>query len=285
MGTGVGACGDSTRLTEPHDLLTCRRSHETRFGTAAPGASARTAANRSRTCCSGTPRVMNTSRLVRLCVRPSRELDRRVGEVLHDLHQHRAAAARDVEEALHAQKVGAAQRHQGLHGARERVEVERRLLGEDEAQDAIANARPRPRSLSARRPPGSVRQRGSSTPSTAISIGACLLSVRRCAVRSAGASGSARSALVMTIRSARIACLRASADQPSVDIAADRVDRGQHHLDEKLSRRARVGRERLQDRPRIGEPAVSISTRSKSATRRGRDPSPGGAASPAGRSG
>ncbi len=38
-----------------------------------------------------------------------------MGEVLHELHQHRPAAAGDIEEALDPQQVGAAQRHQRLH--------------------------------------------------------------------------------------------------------------------------------------------------------------------------
>ena len=67
----------------------------------------------------------------------------------------------------------------------------------------------------------------------------------------------------MTMRSARIACLRASADHSSVDTTADRVDGREHHLDEALSPRAR-GRSRtsagsVPDRRGL---EVSISTRS-----------------------
>ena len=40
-----------------------------------------------------------------------------MGEVLDDVHHHRAAAAGDVEKALDPKKVGAAQRNQGLHAA------------------------------------------------------------------------------------------------------------------------------------------------------------------------
>ena len=59
----------------------------------------------------------------------------------------------------------------------------------------------------------------------------------------------------MTRRSARIACLRASADQSSVSSAGDRVDHGDHRLDMKLAAERAVGGEGLQDRAGIGEPA------------------------------
>jgi hypothetical protein len=39
---------------------------------------------------------------------PGRELDRRMGEVLDHVHHNRPAAARDVEQAFHAQEVGTA---------------------------------------------------------------------------------------------------------------------------------------------------------------------------------
>src|SRR6185436_13745950 len=54
------------------------------------------------------------------------------------VYHHRAAAARDVEEALHPQEIGAAQRDQGLHAARKGVPRQRRVVGEDEAGDAVA---------------------------------------------------------------------------------------------------------------------------------------------------
>src|SRR5204862_8111788 len=54
------------------------------------------------------------------------------------VHHYRSAAAGDVEQALHAQEIAAAQRNERLHGAREGVPRERRILGENEAQDAIA---------------------------------------------------------------------------------------------------------------------------------------------------
>src|SRR5580704_10980500 len=45
---------------------------------------------------------------VAVAIRPGFELDRRMGQVLNILHHDRAAAAGDVENALHAQQVGAA---------------------------------------------------------------------------------------------------------------------------------------------------------------------------------
>src|SRR5580704_917866 len=50
---------------------------------------------------------------VAVLIRPGFELDRRMGEVLDILHHHRTAAAGDVENAFHAQQVGAAQADQG----------------------------------------------------------------------------------------------------------------------------------------------------------------------------
>ena len=63
---------------------------------------------------------------------------------------------------------------------------------------------------------GSTSARGSSTPLTAVATSACGLSARSCAVSAAVACSPAISPLVTTSRSARIACLRASADQSSV---------------------------------------------------------------------
>src|SRR5262245_13366208 len=71
-------------------------------------------------------------------VRPGCKLDRRMREVLYELHEHRAAAAGDVEQALHAQEVGTAQRQQRLHRARKRVPGEGGLIGKNEAHDAVA---------------------------------------------------------------------------------------------------------------------------------------------------
>ena len=63
------------------------------------------------------------------------------------------------------------------------------------------------------------------------------------------------SVLVITSRSARITCLRASDDQAERVAAGLRVDHRHHRLDmEHLAERA-VGGEGLQDRRRIGEPA------------------------------
>jgi len=45
-----------------------------------------------------------------LARRPRREFDRRVGQDAARLHQHRPAAAFDLEKTLHAEEIGAAQR-------------------------------------------------------------------------------------------------------------------------------------------------------------------------------
>ena len=100
-------------------------------------ASARTAANRSRTPRSAIFRVMNTTRLVAVAIRPAFEFDRRMREVLDVLHHDRPAAAGDIENALHAQQVGAAQRDQRLHGARKCRPFDRLGQFDHEARDAV----------------------------------------------------------------------------------------------------------------------------------------------------
>src|SRR5262249_46387567 len=69
---------------------------------------------------------------------PGRKLDRRMGEVLDHVHHDRSAAARDVEQALHAQEVAPAQGDERLHGAGESIPRQRRVVAEDEAEDAVA---------------------------------------------------------------------------------------------------------------------------------------------------
>ena len=53
---------------------------------------------------------MNTTRLARFSSGQDFKLDRRMGEMLHVLDHDRPAAARDIEQTLDAQQVGAAQR-------------------------------------------------------------------------------------------------------------------------------------------------------------------------------
>ena len=145
---------------------------------AAQVASARTAASRSRTCSCEMSRVMNTSRLARFSIGPCGELDRRMREVLHELHHHRSAAPGDVEEAFDAQEIAAAQRHQCLHGARKGI-PRQRLLSRSKTKLEM----PSLWLASATKPawlaggvlplaPASVRQRGSSEPATASLIAA-----------------------------------------------------------------------------------------------------------------
>ena len=56
---------------------------------------------------------------------PGFQFHRWMGEMLNILHHHRATAAGDVEDALHPQQVGTAQRDQRLHGAGERAPLDR----------------------------------------------------------------------------------------------------------------------------------------------------------------
>ena len=58
---------------------------------------------------------MNTTRLVRFPSGHEFELNRRMGKVLHELHQHRPFASFDVEKTFHPQQVRPTQRHQGVH--------------------------------------------------------------------------------------------------------------------------------------------------------------------------
>ncbi len=102
--------------------------------------------------------------------------------------------------------------------------------------------------------PGSVRQRGSSTPSTAISIGACWLSVRRCAVKARGLVRIGEVGLGDHDAVGEDRLLARLSGPVERRYAAHRVDGREHHLDEELSPERAVGREGLQDRPRIGEP-------------------------------
>src|SRR5258705_8705834 len=98
---GVLTFGDSTRLTEPHDLLTSRRSHEAGVGTSVHSGERPHGCKQVSHLLLGHAAGDEHEPAHAAFVRPARQLDRRVRQVLHDLHQHRAAAARNVEEALH----------------------------------------------------------------------------------------------------------------------------------------------------------------------------------------
>ena len=68
--------------------------------------------------------------------------------MLHGLHRDRPAAALDVEQALHLQQVGAAQRDQRLDEAAERVPRRAAVFGQHEMRDAVAERRCRERRCS-----------------------------------------------------------------------------------------------------------------------------------------
>ena len=85
-----------------------------------------------------------------VAVRPAVQLDRRMREMLHELHHHRPLAAFDVEKALHAQQVRPAHRHQRVHGARETPARHRLVVVEHETGDAVRMRRLPPRRHCAR---------------------------------------------------------------------------------------------------------------------------------------
>ena len=87
------------------------------------------------------PRVMKTIRLDPITLRPGVKLDRRMREMLHELHDHRTGTTGNVEKALHTQDVGAAQCHKRFHAAREHIPVNGLFAGEDEAADTVAMRR------------------------------------------------------------------------------------------------------------------------------------------------
>ena len=58
--------------------------------------------------------------------------------MLDILHHHRTAAAGDIENAFDAQQIGAAQRDQRLHGAGEGEPLDRLVLLDDKARNAVA---------------------------------------------------------------------------------------------------------------------------------------------------
>ena len=86
-------------------------------------------------------------------------------------------------------------------------------------------------------------------------ISACELSSRSRVRSASSASGSARSVFDRIRRSARITCLR-DFRRPADGVEAGRgIDHRHDHLDEEFAAERAVGRERLQDRRRVGEPA------------------------------
>ena len=91
------------------------------------------------TCCSEIDRVMNTETSGAVVVRPRGEFHRRMGEVLHELHQHRAAASGHVEEnPSPAARSVPRSAIEGLHGARQEIVPDhRRVFGQDEAGNAV----------------------------------------------------------------------------------------------------------------------------------------------------
>src|SRR3712207_6328924 len=51
--------------------------------------------------------------------RPGFELLRRMGEMLHEMHDDRTRTSHDIDEAFHAQEIGAAQARERVEGTRE----------------------------------------------------------------------------------------------------------------------------------------------------------------------
>jgi len=72
-----------------------------------------------------------------IAVGPAVEFDRRMGEVLHELHHHRAGAASHIQESLHPQQVRATQRNERLHGTSEGVPGDRLILDQGETRNIV----------------------------------------------------------------------------------------------------------------------------------------------------
>src|SRR6266481_6293742 len=68
-----------------------------------------------------------------ILVRPVLELDRRVGDVLDIMDDHRAAAFRDCEQALDAEEIGTSQCRQNRHGLFESRPAQRLVEDQREA--------------------------------------------------------------------------------------------------------------------------------------------------------
>src|SRR6516164_6689738 len=72
-----------------------------------------------------------------IVVRPVLEFDRRVGDMLDNMNDHRPAAFGKRREALDAQQIGAAQTHQHRHGLLEARPAERLVKDQREAVEPV----------------------------------------------------------------------------------------------------------------------------------------------------
>jgi hypothetical protein len=107
----------------------------------------------------------------------------------------------------------------------------------------------------------SIRQRGSSSPSTAVWTLACGLSARRRAVNRSTLRRLARSVFEITSRSARMACFLASADHSRVSRPVAASDHGDHHLGMEFAPSARSVAKVCRIGPGSASPLVSINIR------------------------
>ena len=179
-------------------------------------------------------------------------------QVLHRLEHHRSLAALQVEQSLDAQQVRPAQRHQRVERALEHRPLQRLLLADHEACDAV-----RVRGF---RDQTGVPRRGRVLPRIDQVLGIDLAVARHVDVGArierlelggerllGSAVGEVDLGDHQTVGEDRL--LARFGRLVEIAQAVDRVDQREHHLDRELAAERAIGRECLQDRADVGEPA------------------------------